>query len=290
MRILIRKSAQSFLPAFLFLGIFLHCPLKAQFREGAAGPERFALHLTETAGQVFDWYDAPIFLAYLYNRYDIFSPESRPFVIETGSAEQQLARSVAGDGVDSPGSIDPFTIPHMIIGARLLHAAGEEIFSEDADMQDEMRGTLGLYKTLMYTQVITQMAKNVVHRTRPDGSDAKSFFSGHSSTTFAAAAFLQREADDAITDWDALDDSDLLRNALRAGAASMLYGWAGYVGYSRMYDGKHYLSDVLVGALIGTLIGNFIYDEVNDTESSIMPSLGAGASEAGPWIALQVQF
>jgi hypothetical protein len=288
-RILIRKSACFLLPAFLFLGIFLHFPLHAQFREGPAGPERFALHLSETAGQVFDWYDAPIFLAYLYNRYEIFSPEGRPFVIETGPAEQQLARSVAGDGADSPGSIDPFTIPHIIIGARLLHAAGKELFT-DADMRNEMRGTLGLYKSLMYTQVITQMAKNVVHRTRPDGSDAKSFFSGHTSTTFAAAAFLQREADHIITNWDALDNSDLLRNALRAGAASVLYGWAGYVGYSRMYDGKHYLSDVVVGALIGTLIGNFVYEQVNDSESSIMPSLGAGAGEEGPWIALQVQF
>jgi hypothetical protein len=39
-----------------------------------------------------------------------------------------------------------------------------------------------------------------------------------------------------------------------------LYGWAGYVGYSRIKDKKHYLSDVLVGAAAGSLISYFIYD------------------------------
>ena len=285
-----------FFPVLLLLGAALPRTAAAQYRnghgdgDGEAGPQRLALHLTESVEQVFAWYYAPVFLAYIVNRYDVFAPGDKPIEIESGSAEQLLSRSIGVSGSVSPGSIDPFTIPHLIIGARLAHAAGRELFDSDADARAELRGTLGLYKTLMYTQVGTQLVKNLVHRTRPDGSDDKSFFSGHSSTTFAAASYLQRETDDALRTWTALDGQPFLRGALRTASASVLYGWAGYVGYSRMRDNKHYLTDVLVGALIGTLIGNAVYDGTHGETGLGLPDISVGTAESGPWIALQVQF
>jgi hypothetical protein len=78
--------------------------------------------------------------------------------------------------------------------------------------------------------------KNVTHQLRPDSSDYKSFPSGHAAEAFANAEFLRLE----------------YRNQ------SVWYGVGGYLvaaitGYLRMYNNKHYLSDVLAGAGIGIL-------------------------------------
>ncbi len=127
-------------------------------------------------------------------------------------------------------------------------------------------------------------------RQRPDGSDNKSFVSGHTSVTFTAGAYLQRETDDALTNWDALADEPLLRSTLRIGSAAILYGWSGYVGYSRMRDNKHYLTDVIVGALLGAVIGNLVYDGVNGDNALQLPSVAVWADESGPILSLQMQF
>jgi membrane-associated phospholipid phosphatase len=114
-------------------------------------------------------------------------------------------------------------------------------------------------KAMIYTYGVTEITKGWVYRSRPDGSDGKSFFSGHASGSFAAAAFIYRE----ISDWaDAgpLRRSETGNTVLKAAAFSLCYGWATYVGYARIHDRKHYLSDVLTGAAVGTLIGNLVYD------------------------------
>ncbi|MGC8802243.1 MAG: phosphatase PAP2 family protein [Bacteroidales bacterium] len=59
-----------------------------------------------------------------------------------------------------------------------------------------------------------------------------SFPSGHTSLAFAAATSLSLQ----YSRWYVIVPA---------------YAWAGCVGYSRMYLGVHYPSDVLVGALIG---------------------------------------
>ena len=49
------------------------------------------------------------------------------------------------------------------------------------------------------------------------------------------------------------------RPCWRALSFGAFYGLAAYVGYSRLDQGEHYLSDVLVGAAAGTLIGRTFY-------------------------------
>jgi membrane-associated phospholipid phosphatase len=265
-------------------------PATAQPKDDAAGPQRLLRHASEAAKDVFTWYDAPVYLVYLVNTYDFLSPEVKPIVLTPSSAEQAIARSVSVPGSNSAGSLEPFTIPHVILGARALHAIGSELFFEDADARPALRHTLGMYKALVYTQVGTQVAKNLVHRVRPDNSDCKSFFSGHTSTTFAMASYLQRELDVALRDWDVLAHSDLLRNGLRVAAFSITYGWAGYVGYSRLRDNRHYLGDVLVGALIGTVIGNIIYGEVAREDGGLLRNLTLTSGSDGPQFSFQLHF
>ena len=83
------------------------------------------------------------------------------------------------------------------------------------------------------------------HRLRPDGSGYNSFPSGHTASAFAAAEFLRQEYRD-ISPW---------------------YGYAGYfvataTGTLRMYNNKHWFSDVVAGAGFGiasTKISYLVY-------------------------------
>ena len=77
--------------------------------------------------------------------------------------------------------------------------------------------------------------KELVHERRPDRSDDRSFPSGHTSVSFAAAATLEKR-----------------------------YGWqiglpafavASFVGLARVEASKHYVHDVLAGAGIGMASG-----------------------------------
>lgn len=97
-------------------------------------------------------------------------------------------------------------------------------------------------ETLVASSLITTGLKYSVHRTRPFNVDhfivpagsggSPSFPSGHTSEAFATATSLTM----AWPKWY---------------VAIPAFTWAGMVGYSRMYLGVHYPSDVAAGALVG---------------------------------------
>jgi membrane-associated phospholipid phosphatase len=85
--------------------------------------------------------------------------------------------------------------------------------------------------------------------------DHNSFYSGHASSSFFITTYANRR----------------LRAIMRNGMSSsrydswkwvppvVLYGWAGFVGLSRIHAGMHYATDVLVGAVAGVLVAQLYY-------------------------------
>lgn len=114
----------------------------------------------------------------------------------------------------------------------LLLAAGLGFCGVEAEHSLPDRALM-LGGTLVSLLALGQGLKAAVPSPRPDGSDNRSFPSGHSILAFAGAEFVRME----YGPW------------WGAGA----YAVAGGVGVLRLYNGRHWLGDVLCGAGIGVL-------------------------------------
>jgi hypothetical protein len=112
--------------------------------------------------------------------------------------------------------------------------------------------------------------KHLTRELRPDSSNYYSFTSGHTAVAFASAEFLWQEYKD-VSPW---------------------YGIAGYLvasstGYLRMYNNKHWFSDVVAGAGLGIAsvkLSYWLYPKIqhlffkkNPAHTMIMPTYQQGA-------------
>ncbi|MDR2586169.1 MAG: phosphatase PAP2 family protein [Prevotellaceae bacterium] len=89
---------------------------------------------------------------------------------------------------------------------------------------------------------ITSVTKKAVGRERPDLSNHLSFPSGHTQTAFVAAEFLHQEFKNESV-WISVGG----------------YAAASFVGIARIFNNKHWVSDVVVGAGIGILTTKVVY-------------------------------
>lgn len=109
------------------------------------------------------------------------------------------------------------------------------VFKENPKIADTGKA---LIEAQIITAVFTNLLKITIGRDRPNGSSERfnsSFPSGHASGSFAFASTI-----------DSLYGHKI---------GIPLYLLAGYIGYSRISDNKHFLSDVLFGAALGTSVG-----------------------------------
>lgn len=245
-------------------------------------------HLIKGAGESFEWYDIPVAGAYMMRKHLRPSLDER-LRVSPFSFEVDLQRQLGHSGQISLGSMNKDVLPYGILVARLAYTIGADMFTGADITHEEYKHSFLFYKSLVYTYTLTELVKNFTHKERPDQSDSKSFFSGHSSTTFAAASFLYRETDDYIDALPSLKKNSQMRFLLKSLSFSALYGWASYVGYSRMHDNKHYLLDVAAGAAIGTLIGNMLYSSYFSTRSSKV-DLSVSMTDDIPSISMTLRF
>lgn len=123
-------------------------------------------------------------------------------------------------------------------GALVVTAFGVPAVQGDWDGVLQAGGSLGA------ATVVTQGLKQIFPEWRPDDSDRKSFPSGHTSMSFAAAATLQK------------------RYGWQVGLPAQIV--AAFVGFGRVEAKKHHVHDVLAGAAIGELSGFLITRRAND--------------------------
>lgn len=263
-----------------FLLVLAACSItvQAQSNERSNDLSSTVSHIGKGLSSAVEWYDVPIAAAYLL-RNSIHSGNIGDKIdLGPGLFETELSDILySGSNEESFGSMDKDIIPDAIFYSRLTLTTAFDLFT-DAEISGKEYQKIFLFKkTLLYTYTLTEYVKNLINRERPDGSDNRSFFSGHTSTTFAAATFLYRELDDFYDEWSFTQNDALLNTAFKTASFGVLYGWAGYVGYSRIHDKKHFISDVLAGAIAGTAVAYFLYDLYDDEPGifnsfSILPS------------------
>ena len=125
-------------------------------------------------------------------------------------------------------------IPMTIGIVDWAHGDGGERFEVVAE---SLGAVVLAQQTLAYT----------VGRERPNGSDDKSFPSGHTSWAFSATTLIVRGLHDPS------DDSFHLVDGL-------LYLPAAFAGWERVASDRHWTSDVVCGAFLGVFLTNWIWD------------------------------
>lgn len=145
-------------------------------------------------------------------------------------------RDEVQEDIDNKFTIDDFSqyLPvASVYGLNALGIKGKHNFKDRTII-------MGTSYLLMATSVYS--LKRITKIERPDGSDFHSFPSGHTATAFAGAEFLWQEYKD----------------------VSIWYGISGYLvatgtGLFRIYNNKHWLTDVAAGAGIGILSTKVAY-------------------------------
>jgi hypothetical protein len=147
----------------------------------------------------------------------------------------QIKNEVTED-IDNKITVDDFSQYAPAASVYALNAFGVK-------GKNNMRDRSVIFVTSYVIMASTVLGlKSLVHEERPDGSSNNSFPSGHTATAFAGAEFLWQEYKD----------------------KSIWYGIAGYAvatgtGLFRIYNNRHWLTDVAAGAGIGILSTKLAY-------------------------------
>lgn len=140
------------------------------------------------------------------------------------------------ENIDEKITIDDFTQYVPLASVFALNALG---IQGRHSLKEQV--LIGASSYLMMTGTV-MVLKSTTKIERPDNSAFNSFPSGHTATAFAGAEFLWQEYRD----------------------VSIWYGISGYVvaagtGFFRIYNGRHWCSDVAMGAGIGILTTKIAY-------------------------------
>jgi membrane-associated phospholipid phosphatase len=123
-----------------------------------------------------------------------------------------------------------------------------------------------LFRAQAVTGIFALSLKAAINRTRPNGAPY-AYPSGHTSSAFATAGVVYRHF------------------GARAGIPAFMA--AAYVGFSRLQENKHYLTDVIAGGILGSFVSlKLAGRESREAPVSIAPYAGHG----GEGLALTIRF
>jgi len=143
---------------------------------------------------------------------------------------------------------------NWLLGASFAEALVSTVATpggEDFDdwVEYKLRGLEVEAVGLGITYGTAELDKRLLRRKRPDSTDFMSFPSGHAAGSFYSATVTSKNL-------DSIEMPEILRLGLQTGA----YATAAATGWGRVETGKHYVSDVLVGAALGHFVAAFIHD------------------------------
>ena len=210
---------------------------------------------TASSRPLFTWRDAVLGGSFVLGTIAI-----RPLDKSAAHAMQRPERQQSWIFQRSADVVRTIAQPGSVIIGTSMYAAGRI-------MKSDRVAAVGLHGTeaLLIGALTADVIKNVAGRERPfvdpvdpdpndwqvfrgfkRGGNYQSFPSGHTTAAFAAAAAVSAET----SRWYPAATYFLI--------GPILYGGATAVGLSRMYNNRHWASDVIVGAAIGTFAGTKI--------------------------------
>lgn len=217
----------------------------------AAAPSRAQ---TATASQrpLFTWRDGVLAGGFI-----VATRAARPFDKAAAVALQRPERQHRWILQEGSLIVRTIAVPGAVIIGTSMYATGRL-------SHDERLAEVGLHGTeaLFVGEAVGGVLKSFFGRARPyvdttgpnpddwqllrgfhSGTEYRSFPSGHTVAAFAAAAAVSTET------------SVWWPTATYFGIGPLLYAGAATVGISRMYNNRHWASDVITGAAIGTFAG-----------------------------------
>jgi membrane-associated phospholipid phosphatase len=202
-------------------------------------------------------------LAYASSKLGNFSIKSQGGWIKMSSKQADAQyEDVSGTELAIPTAVIPFGI--LIFGNK----------------NNNLNHTAGYCVTLGINAIVTGLTKYAVERKRPNYDDAmanggfsdkRSFFSGHSSQSFAVATYLS------------LYTYNHSENFLIKYCIPFLSeGGAAWVAWTRIHDHLHFTDDVIVGSAVGVTIASIIYYKYDKKAKKSIPlSLDIGQNHLG---------
>ncbi len=148
------------------------------------------------------------------------------------------------ENIDKKISIDDFSQYAPMAAVYGLNIAGLKGYH---NFQDR---TIILATSYLIMSITVESLKRTIKEERPDRSNNQSFPSGHTATAFMGAEFLWREYKD-VSPWIGITG----------------YAVAAGTGFFRMYNNKHWLTDVIAGAgfgILSTKIGYWLYPTIKN--------------------------
>ena len=161
-----------------------------------------------------------------------------------------LRESLRWENVAAAGVFSDVLLYSVVFGAMATPALGE--LSLDTPVPE---ASMVAVEALSTTWMLSQVFNHLVERERPDsyfesGEEAyDAFFSGHTSVSFAAVTQLTLFSYE--LDW--------LSDETRWLVPTVGYSLAGLTGYLRVAADRHWVTDVLVGAVMGTAVSYLVF-------------------------------
>ncbi|ADV49094.1 phosphoesterase PA-phosphatase related protein [Cellulophaga algicola DSM 14237] len=149
--------------------------------------------------------------------------------------------------IETSGDILLFSLPVMALTGSLI--------------AKDYEGTWQFTKGALLNQGVTIGLKYALNKDRPYGNGERAFPSGHTSTTFQSAAFIQK------------------RYGWKYGIPA--YALAGFTGYSRINAQAHDGWDVLAGAVVGVSSAYLFTTPYAQEHFDISLKTGAGSYQLG---------